>query len=67
MHQINPFFMIGMVGMLATSILQILLALFLTEKSIQTSSSIMYPVFIVFLLLGTWIMIKRKNNLPGDN
>ena len=56
--------MIGTLGMLATASLHVLLAFLLSEEFIQASSSIMYPVFIVFLVIGTWIMIKRKNNLP---
>ena len=60
MEKINAFFMIGTIGMVTTSSLEIFIAALLSKEFVQVTSTILYPVFIVFLLIGTVIMIKRK-------
>ena len=66
MQKINPFFKIGTIGMMVTASLHVLLALLLSEELLQTSSSILYPVFLIFLIIGTYVMTKRKNNFPPN-
>ena len=61
MKKINPYFLIGMLGILLTSILQILEAAVLNDAT--ASFSFLYPVFIVLLLVGTAVMIKKKQML----
>lgn len=63
MNKINPFFHIGTVGMLFTAIFHILMATF--SEGAHASFSIMYPVFIGFLIVGTSIMIKKKKPLKA--
>jgi hypothetical protein len=60
MEKINAFFMIGTIGMVTTSSLEIFISALLSPEFVQITSTILYPVFIVFLLIGTGIMIKRK-------
>lgn len=59
MRQLNPFFLIGTLGMLFTAMFHILVAVIISEEA-TASFSIMYPVFIGFLIAGTVIMIKKK-------
>ena len=61
MKKINPYFLTGMLGILLTSILQILESAFLNDGT--ASFSFLYPVFIIFLLIGTAVMIKKKQRL----
>ena len=60
MRQLNPFFLIGTLGMLFTAMLHILLAAILTEEGVANFYSLLYPVFSVFLIVGTSVMIRRK-------
>lgn len=60
MSQINPFFLIGTVGMLVASLLHILMAAFTSEESASATFWVLYPVFAGFLITGTIIMMKRK-------
>ncbi len=60
MEKINAFFMIGTIGMVTTSSLDIFMSALLSSELVHTISAFLYPVFIVFLLIGTGIMIKRK-------
>jgi uncharacterized membrane protein YdjX (TVP38/TMEM64 family) len=60
MEKINAFFMIGIIGMVTTSSLEIFITAVLSKEFVQITSTILYPVFIVFLLIGTAVMIKRK-------
>ena len=61
MKKINPYFIIGMLGILLTSILQIIETSVLRDAT--ASFSFLYPVFIIFLLVGTAVMIKKKQRL----
>ena len=62
MNKINPYFITGSIGILMTSILQIGRNYFLNHPS-GVSFSILYPIFLGFLIIGTWIMIKKKKQL----
>ncbi len=61
MRKLNPFFVIGTLGMLITSIFNILMAAIIPEIEAYNSASALYPVFLGFLLIGTAIMMKRKS------
>ncbi|NJY61629.1 hypothetical protein HC174_02515 [Salinimicrobium sp. CDJ15-81-2] len=63
MNQINPFFLIGTVGMLITSILHIFMAVITSEEAASNSFWVLYPVFAGFLIAGTIVMMKRKSPL----
>lgn len=63
MNQINPFFLIGTIGMLITSILHIFMAVITSEEAASNSFWVLYPVFAGFLIAGTIVMMKRKSPL----
>ena len=61
MKNANPLFLIGTLGMLITAILNIILEAFMAENSFF-SFSLLYPVFVIFLLLGASGMVKKPVN-----
>ena len=61
MRKLNPFFVIGTLGMLITSIFNILMEALISDIGAWNSASALYPVFLGFLIIGTAIMMKRKN------
>lgn len=64
MHQINPVFLIGTIGMLLTSLFHIVVAAVTSEETVYSSNLwMLYPVFCAFLLLGAAFMAKRKSPL----
>ncbi|NJW51891.1 hypothetical protein [Salinimicrobium oceani] len=65
MKQINPFFLIGTLGMLFSSMLHIILAAFTSEEVAASALWIMYPIFAGFLIAGTVVMMKRKSSFPN--
>lgn len=64
MKKNNSLFLIGTLGMLTTAIFNILLDVIVSDGSAIFSFSILYPVFIVFLLLGAAGMVR--NNKSGE-
>lgn len=62
-----PLFLIGTIGMLMTAIFNILSEVIMSDGSVIFSFSILYPVFIVFLLLGASGMMKRNKNTESVN
>ena len=58
MKKINPFFLVGTLGILFTAMANILLQAFLPGA--EASFSILYPVFAFILIIGTAVMIKKK-------
>lgn len=56
----NPYFLIGTLGMLVTAILNILIEAIAVDVSFISSFSILYPVFIAFLLIGAGSMVKNS-------
>ena len=60
MRQINPLFLTGTLGMLFTSMFHILMAAITSEEATASSFWILYPVFAGFLVVGTMVMMKRK-------
>ena len=64
MKKINPFFIIGTIGMGGTAALNILMAAVVGGEAVSAGFSILYPVFIAFLIIGTIIMSNRKDKLP---
>lgn len=63
----NPYFLIGTLGMLVTSIANILLESIPAEVSFISSFSMLYPVFIAFLLIGAGSMVKNKKRVQHIN
>ena len=65
MKQINPFFLVGTLGMLFTSVLHIILAAITSEEAASSNFWVLYPVFAGFLVAGTIVMMKRKQRTIG--
>ena len=65
MKQINPFFLIGTLGMLFTSLFHIIMAALTSEEAASSDFWILYPVFAGFLIVGTVVMMKRKQTIKG--
>ena len=63
----NPYFLIGTLGMLMTAVFNILLESIMTEGSFISSFSILYPVFIAFLLIGAAGMVKNSDRTQHIN
>lgn len=63
MRQINPFFLIGTIGILFTSMLHIVIGAITSEEAAASAFWVLYPAFSGFLLAGTYIMMKRKDPL----
>ena len=59
MKHLNPFFTIGTIGLIVTATLHIFMA-FLLNKVINHITFIsIYPMFTVFLLIGTKQILKK--------
>lgn len=63
----NPYFLIGTLGMLVTAVINILLESLVTEGGFISSFSILYPVFIAFLLIGAGNMVKNGKKIQHIN
>ena len=59
MKNFHPFFIIGTLGMIVTSILHMFLALGLSISSAHTSFYVIYPVFMAFLMIGFGLTLKK--------
>lgn len=60
MNRINSVFLIGTLGMLFTSMFHILMAAFSSEEAAASAFWMLYPIFAGFLVAGTLVMMKRK-------
>ncbi|TYB77218.1 hypothetical protein [Bizionia myxarmorum] len=60
MKRFYPFFTIGTVGMIVTSMLHIFIALGLSISSAHTSFYILYSTFMAFLAIGFGLTLKTQ-------
>lgn len=58
----HPFFIIGTVGMIVTSILHMFLSLGLSVSSAHATFFVIYPTFIAFLAIGFGLTLKKQKN-----
>lgn len=58
MKKLHPFFIIGTMGMIVTSVMHIFLVLGLSVSSASASFFAIYPVFIAFLVIGSGLTFK---------
>lgn len=61
MRKIHPFFLMGTVGMFVAAVVKMLLPVLPENPEISTASSLLYPIFLLFLLAGTAAMINKKD------
>ena len=68
MQKLNIYFVIGTIGMAATSMFHILLASILSQSLVPVGFSAFYPLFILFLIVGTDQMSRNNKRLckPGQ-
>jgi len=62
MKDFHPFFIIGTVGTIITSVLHMFLALGLSLSSVHTSFYAIYPIFIAFLAIGFGLTLKKEKD-----
>lgn len=60
MKKFHPFFTIGTVGIIVTSILHMFLAWGLAVSSAHSTFFIIYPIFIAFLAIGFGLTLKKQ-------
>lgn len=58
MKALNPFFVLGTVGVVITAILHVVIALVLSIPTAHKTFFVLYPVFISFLAIGAGQIIK---------
>lgn len=63
MKKFHPFFIIGTLGVIVTSLLHMFLALGLSVSSAHTSFFVIYPIFISFLAIGFGLTLKKQKEL----
>lgn len=60
MNKINSSLTIGTVGIILTAVLQMVLTLFISATFLDILFFILYPLFIIFLAVGFWKILKEK-------
>lgn len=60
MNNRSAFYKIGSIGIILTTVLHIVLASTLENTSVHTSFALIYPSWIAFLVLGSGMEGKRR-------
>lgn len=60
MKNLNPFFVIGSVGMIMTAVLHMVFALILAMPAVHNTFWVLYPTFIAFMAIGFGQMMKAQ-------
>ncbi len=60
MKNMNPFFVIGSVGMIITAVLHMVFALIFAMPSVNNTMWILYPTFGAFMAIGFGQIIKAQ-------
>ncbi|MBK8787759.1 MAG: hypothetical protein IPO01_07080 [Chitinophagaceae bacterium] len=63
MNKINRSLTIGTLGIILTSILQIIITLFEAPAVLQIIFYILYTIFIILLIIGYRKIVKEKNRV----
>lgn len=61
MKKINPYFTIGTVGTIVTALLHIFMTIYIPGPDLHITFIVLYPVFIAFLAIGFWKILKEQN------
>jgi hypothetical protein len=72
MKTLNPFFVVGTIGMIVTAILHTFMTILIDTPSVHRAFMVLYPVFAALLTIGgmqilqekkmTKLRIRAKNN-----
>ncbi len=60
MKTLNPFFVIGTIGMIVTAVLHIFMTLLIGTPSVHRAFMVLYPVFAAFLTIGGMQILQEK-------
>ena len=60
MKTLNPFFVIGTIGLIVTAILHIFTAILLDSPAINRVFMVIYPVFAALLTIGGMQILQEK-------
>jgi hypothetical protein len=60
MKTLNPFFVIGTVGMVVTAVLHIFMTLLINTPALHRVFMLLYPVFAAFLTIGGMQILTEK-------
>lgn len=60
MKHINPFFVIGSIGMIITSVLHIFLAVVLSLPAVHSAFFAVYPGFFAFMVIGFGQLLRKQ-------
>lgn len=60
MKNLNPFFVIGSLGMILTAVLHMVFALILAMPFVHNTFWVLYPSFFAFLAIGFGQMLKAQ-------
>lgn len=60
MKRFHPFFIVGTLGMLITSLLHICMAIFAIRSFSHASFISIYPVFVTFVILGIILTYNKQ-------
>jgi hypothetical protein len=60
MKKINPFFVIGSVGIIITAVLHMVFALVLEMPFVHNTFWVLYPTFIAFMAVGFGQVLKLQ-------
>lgn len=63
MNTRNPFFAIGTVGMILTAFMHVIMTVFILQDANHNAWLGVYPVFIAFLVIGTFQVFKKKTSI----
>lgn len=60
MKNMNPFFVIGSVGMILTAVLHMVFSLILGMPAVNSTMWILYPTFVTFMVIGFGQILKAQ-------
>lgn len=60
MKNLNPFFVIGSVGMILTAVLHMVFALILVMPAVNNTMWVLYPTFAAFMFMGFGQILKQQ-------
>ena len=60
MKTLNPFFVIGTIGMIVTAVLHIFMAILIDTPSVHRAFMMLYPVFAALLTIGGMQLLQEK-------
>jgi hypothetical protein len=60
MKNMNPFFVIGSVGMILTAVLHMVFSLILGMPAVNSTMWILYPTFVTFMAIGFGQILKAQ-------